>query len=100
MAINIQRGRDHGLPDYNTARKAFGLTKVTNANHFNHTSEPIRKKLVEMHKSWDNIDTWVGGILETGDNPGELFSAIIKDQFRRIRDADRFWFENKANGCV
>ncbi|GLV42469.1 Dual oxidase [Carabus blaptoides fortunei] len=99
MAINIQRGRDHGLPDYNTARKAFGLPKVTNESHFINVEDDIKTKLVQMHNgNWDIIDTWVGGILETGDNPGELFSTIIKDQFRRIRDGDRFWFENKANG--
>jgi dual oxidase len=45
------------------------------------------------------LDLYVGGMMEApGDRPGELFSMIIKDQFQRIRDADRFWFENRMNG--
>lgn len=46
----------------------------------------------------NKIDLWVGGILETKEGPGEVFETIIWDQFRRIRDGDRFWFENKQNG--
>lgn len=28
MAISIQRARDHGAPDYNTARKSVGLHPI------------------------------------------------------------------------
>ena len=41
-----------------------------------------------------NVDLYVGGMLESYGGPGPLFTKIIKDQFERIRDADRFWFEN------
>ena len=45
------------------------------------------------------IDIWIGGMLETTKyQPGQLFRTIIADQFRRIRDGDRFWFENERNG--
>lgn len=50
------------------------------------------------NNSFDDVDIWVGGILETGDGPGELFQRIIRDQFQRIRDGDRFWYNNSANG--
>ena len=40
----------------------------------------------------------LGGMLESTGHPGDLFRAIIMDQFTRIRDADRFWFENEQNG--
>ncbi|XP_023217441.1 dual oxidase 2-like [Centruroides sculpturatus] len=105
MAINIQRGRDHGLPDYRTARMIMlphedpidtweDMERVV-------SSSMDAKGLVEQMKKYYNstreIDIWVGGLLETETSPGPLFKAIIKDQFRRIRDGDRFWFENRKN---
>lgn len=48
----------------------------------------------------DNIDLYIGGMLESRDGPGELFTAVIREQFIRLRQADRFWFENVENGLV
>lgn len=57
-------------------------------------------KLSDLYDNNINrLDAYVGGMLETnGNGPGELFTAIIKDQFQRLRDGDRFWFENTQNG--
>lgn len=41
MAINIQRGRDHGLPDYNTARQAFGLKRREDLNDFKNVDAKV-----------------------------------------------------------
>ncbi|KAK7065449.1 hypothetical protein SK128_006644 [Halocaridina rubra] len=105
MAINIQRGRDHGLPDYNTARKHFGLDPLPTLNlqdfrDITRTEirETIITRLGELYSSPDEVDIWPGGLLETTKGPGQLFSRIILDQFQRTRDGDRFWFENEKNG--
>lgn len=34
-ALNIMRGRDNGLPDYNTVRKYFGLPRISNWSEIN-----------------------------------------------------------------
>lgn len=41
MALNIQRGRDHGVPDYNSARRAYGLHEVQNVSHFHHVNPKV-----------------------------------------------------------
>ncbi|XP_072402675.1 dual oxidase 2-like [Diabrotica undecimpunctata] len=99
MAVNIQRGRDHGLPDFNSARRAFGLDPYKTFDEFTFASPAARERLKTLYGDINKIDVWVGGIMETTrEGPGQLFRTIIKDQFRRIRDGDRFWFENKENG--
>lgn len=97
-ALNIMRGRDNGLPDYNTVRKCNGLPKITkwadiNPKLYQEVPE-LFDKLDKLYTDLDNVDLYVGGMLESYDRPGPLFSKIIKEQFERIRDSDRFWFEN------
>ena len=52
------------------------------------------------NQSIDNVDLWPGGILETHNNTGQLFTSILRDQFTRIRAADRFWYANLNNRFV
>ncbi|XP_044731153.1 dual oxidase 2-like [Chrysoperla carnea] len=99
MALNIQRGRDHGLPSYEDALKAYNV-ECKFCDKFKKTYKEKLDTIKTSNDNWsnDDIDVWVGGILETRSfGPGPLFKAIILDQFTRIRDGDRFWFENKYN---
>jgi len=99
-ALNIQRGRDHGLADYNSTRAAFGLPKVTSFEQI--SSDPaVQKQLKQLYGNVNNIDLWVGGLAENhiqSGNMGETFTRIIADQFTRLRDGDRFWYQNVFQG--
>jgi dual oxidase len=101
-AINVMRGRDHGLPDYNTVRKLHGMNMVTDWGQINpalNSEHPeIFTNLAQLYGSLLDIDLYVGGMLESVDGPGPLFAKIIKELFERIRDSDRFWFENQELG--
>ena len=100
-ALNVQRGRDHGLADYNATRAAYGLPKVTSFAQI--TRDPaMQAKLKALYGTVDNIDLWVGGLAEDhvpGGSVGPLFRAIIAEQFGRLRAADSFWYQKMFAGA-
>lgn len=102
-SLNIMRGRDNGLPDYNSARKAYNLKPKTSwhdiAPGLFDKNPGLEQSLIQAYDNrLDNIDAYLGGMLESDGKPGELFQTVIKEQFIRLRDSDRFWFENENNG--
>ncbi len=99
-SLNIERGRDHGLADYNTTREAYGLPRVTSFAEITSNTD-VQTKLQELYGTVDNIDLWVGILAEdhlSGTSTGITLQTIVADQFTRVRDGDRFWYENIYSG--
>ncbi|KAL3124330.1 hypothetical protein niasHT_008562 [Heterodera trifolii] len=97
--LNIARGRDHGLPSYNKMRRACGLSAFSTFDQLaDLIRDPaIRGALSSLYASSDDIDLYVGGLVEEpliGALVGPTFACIIGDQFKRTRDGDRFYYEN------
>ncbi len=97
-SLNIQRGRDHGLGDYNTVREDFGLPRVASFSQITSNSQ-VAQKLQELYGSIDDIDPWVGMLAEDHlphSSVGQTHMAILIDQFVRLRDGDRFWYQRNG----
>jgi len=94
VALNIQRGRDHGIPDYNTLREIFGLDVIHEFTEI--TSNPeLAADLNVLYENVDNIDAWVGILAEDhmpGKSTGETIHRILSEQFDLLRQADRFYY--------
>ena len=97
VALNIQRGRDHGIPRYNALRVGMGLQPVTSINEISN-NPTVRLALETAYdNNVDMIDAWIGGLAEDhvqGGMVGELFATIIKDQFQRLMVSDPFFYLN------
>jgi hypothetical protein len=97
--LNIQRGRDHGLPRYNDAREAMGLARKQGFAEVSADPE-VQARLANVYVSVDDIDFWIGGLAEShvsGSLMGELFFTILKYQFEALRDGDRFWYQRSLS---
>ena len=95
-SLNLQRGRDHGLPSYNAVREAFGRDQVTSFDQINPDPE-IHTRLSAAYSDVGQVDAWIGLLAEPhreGAFVGETLMRVLRDQFLRLRDGDRFWYES------
>lgn len=97
-AINIQRGRDMGVPGYNHFREYCGLPR---AKYFEDLTGVFGNKTLlrmsQLYKHVDDIDLWTAGISEYPIQDGLVgptFACLIARQFVNLRRGDRFWYEN------
>uniref|UniRef100_A0A182P439 Uncharacterized protein n=1 Tax=Anopheles epiroticus TaxID=199890 RepID=A0A182P439_9DIPT len=93
-AINIQRGRDHAVRPYNDYRRLGGKP---GAYSFDDFAPDVGPKLRALYAHPDDVDLYVGGILEPpveGGVVGETFAEMIADQFSKFQRGDRYFYSN------
>jgi hypothetical protein len=59
-ALNIQRGRDHGLPGYNLYREKCGLNRAYKFEDFANIPTNVIEKFKLLYSSPDDVDLFVG----------------------------------------
>ena len=94
-SLNIQRGRDHGLPAY-AAWKQWAKAQCNVESVFR--GEATASSLLQLYGNVGDIDLFVGGLAEEPLSDtcllGATFACIISKTFRDLRDGDRFYYEN------
>uniref|UniRef100_A0A0N7ZBE7 Uncharacterized protein n=1 Tax=Scylla olivacea TaxID=85551 RepID=A0A0N7ZBE7_SCYOL len=99
-AINMQRGREHGVNSYNEYRAFCGLPRAHVFEDLLGTMSNITvARYKEIYRHPDDIDLWSGGVSERplpGSMIGPTFSCLIGLTFKELRFGDRFWYENQG----
>lgn len=94
-ALNIQRGRDHGIPGYNSVRRSLGLPVAVGMDDITDNPETIAV-LESLYSHPDDLDLWSTSLCEEkvpDSMVGPTYQRILVDQFVRLRDGDRFYYE-------
>ncbi|XP_026844579.1 uncharacterized protein LOC6588808 [Drosophila persimilis] len=107
LALAVHRGRDHGVASYvhaldicerryadqGGANVTFDtLSQVTNI------PEEYITNLRDIYQNAEDVDLLVGALLEepaVGALFGPTISCLLTLQFEKIKQTDRFWYENE-----
>ena len=97
-SLNIQRGRDHGLPPLpvwsSFCNRQF--PELPRGGVFRKEVDTIH--FLQLHGSLNDVDLWIGGLAEDRVEQsfiGPTFSCIFGITFDNVRNGDRFWYENE-----
>jgi len=110
LSTNMRRAREMGLPNFGTARAIYGEgLNWPNYTAWDNFTEWTSQFVTAYNTSdpW-GCDPWICGIMENtpfvptqvGGELGQLFHAIFKRQFSKMRDGDRFWYANNQFNSV
>lgn len=97
VSLNIQRGRDHGLPGYTKWREHCGLGNPLKFDDLKDDMDPEALDAIsKLYDDVDDIDLYTGALAELPKGMGLLgptFTCLIADQFERLQLEDRYWYE-------
>lgn len=97
VSLNIQRGRDHGLPGYTAWRERCGLSRPRNfSDMIDYVDRASLWRMAELYRTVEDIDLYTGALAEKPLNGGFLgptITCLLTDQFTRLKKGDRFWYE-------
>ena len=105
IALNIQRGRDNGILSFNNARRAYSLKPYSSFSDLVDGNSALANALSSVYASVEDCDLFICGLAEvplvSNGVVGQTFAVILEDQFSRLRQGDRFYFENQCqNGAL
>ncbi|XP_077495577.1 salivary peroxidase/catechol oxidase-like [Amblyomma americanum] len=102
FAVDIQRGRDHGIRPYVDYVRHCGNFNVTSfADLYRHNLMPKRIAVLysQIYEDVRDIDLFSAGLSEfpaPGAAMGHTFLCMVADMFHRLKWGDRFYYEHGA----
>ena len=97
-ALNIQRGRDHGIPSYTALIRFCHKRRVRSFRDFKEIrNKRSRRRLRKIYKSVKHypFPALLTEAPTNGKIIGPTLQCLIRNQFLLLRDGDRFYYEKR-----
>jgi peroxidase len=94
-SANVIKGRDRGLPDYNSLRQSLGFSYVHSFYQVTRNTD-LAFQLFAHFLDMSEVDPWIGMMAEDpepGKALGPTLTSLYTHTFTNLRKGDRFYYE-------